>query len=80
MLRRRRHQHDIVAGPERSIAMHDEARLKRPARMRLFFDTGQLVFGHAGIMFERHRRDGAPLIAHRAEEGDDSADVGAARS
>jgi hypothetical protein len=55
--------------------MHDQARLKREARARLGLDAGKLGFGHAGIMFERHRRDGAVLVAHRAGEGDDGADV-----
>src|SRR5262245_4892697 len=75
MLRRRRDENDIVAGLERAVAMHDEARLKREARARLGLDACKFGLGHAGIMFERHRRDRAVLIAHRAGEGDDSADV-----
>ena len=38
----------------------------------------ELALGHAGIMLERHRLDGAVLVADGAEEGDDGADIGAA--
>ena len=75
MLGRRRDENDIVAGRERPVTMHDEARLKREARARLGLDAGKLGLGHAGIMFERHRRDRAIPIAHRAGEGDDGADI-----
>src|SRR5262245_58066504 len=39
MLRRRRDEHDIVAGVERAVAMHDEAHLKRESRAGLGLDA-----------------------------------------
>ena len=53
--------------------------MQRPARVRFLLDAGELGFGHAGIMLERHLGDGAVLIAHRADEADDGADIAAAR-
>ena len=49
--------------------------MEREARACLGLDAGKLGLGHAGIMFERHCRDRAVLIAHRAGEGDDGADI-----
>src|SRR5262249_61907034 len=77
MLRRGYHENDVFAGLECSVAVHDEARLQRPARVCLGLDAGQLALGHAGIMLERHVLDGAVLVAHRAGEGNDGADVAA---
>src|SRR4029077_13296374 len=48
-------EHDIVAGLEPAISMNDQARLQVPARVGFAFDARELCFGHAGIMFERHR-------------------------
>src|SRR5262245_15977821 len=50
MLRRRDDENDIVAGLERAVTVHDEARLKREARARLGLDACELRLGHAGIM------------------------------
>src|SRR3989304_9253861 len=54
MLRRRHHQHDIVAGLERAGAMHDEARLQGPACARFRLDALKLAPGHARGMVESH--------------------------
>ena len=79
MLRRRHHQHDVVAGLSVPVRCTIRLACKRPARMRFRLDAGELGFGHAGIMLERHPDDRAVLIAHRADEGDDGADIAAAR-
>ena len=48
-------QDDAVARFEPAVAMDDEHRGQRPAFARLGLDLAQLAFGHAGIVFERHR-------------------------
>ena len=58
-----------------------EAGGQRPAGLRVGLDPLEFALGHAGIMLERHRRDGLlPLarIAHGARERDDGAEIGAA--
>src|SRR5262249_44497525 len=59
--------------------MDDQSGGEWPAAVRLGLDLGELALGHAGIMFERHRRDAisaAPLkieVAHEADKTRDAA-------
>ena len=55
VLRGGRDQDDRLARQHAAVAMHDQARLQRPARLRLGLDLGELLLGHAGVVLERHR-------------------------
>ena len=73
------HQHDIVAGQERSYAMDDQRGSQGPARMGFLLDAREFLLGHAGIVFEGQGEDFAGAfrqrIAHGAGEGDDGPHV-----
>src|SRR5262245_6905058 len=74
------HQHDVVARLEGADAVHDQARLQRPACMRLRLDALKFALGHARIVLEHHAGNGFARIvgAHEPREGDDGADIAAA--
>src|SRR5262249_54954757 len=65
--RRGRDQHDAVAGFEPPVTMDDQSGGEWPAAVRLGLDLGELALGHAGIMFERHRRDAVGAASLKIE-------------
>ena len=69
-------QHDAVAGFEPAVAVDDQHRVERPAPVRLGLDLGELLLGHAGIMFEGQGRDpvAAAHVAHQSDKARDAAD------
>ena len=78
MRRCRRDQDDGLARQHPAIAMDDQARLQRPARVRFRLDLGELLLGHPGIVLERHGGDGGVgMIAHQPDEAGERADIGA---
>ena len=78
MRRGGRDQHDRLARQHPAVTVNDQARLQRPARVRLRLDLGELLLGHPGIMLQRHRRDRlAAMGAHQPDEAGERADVGA---
>ncbi len=80
--RGRRHQHDAVARFEPAVAVDDEARIERPAPVRLGLDLFKLLLGHAGVVFEGQRLDpvGTAEIAHQPDKAGDPADARVAGS
>ena len=77
-VRRRCHdKHDVVAWPQRAMAVNDEAGGERPSGSGLGLDPLQLGLGHARIVLERHFGNRRTLVAtaYRAGECDDSANV-----
>ena len=67
-------------GAMRPNAVDDGQARQRPARQRFIGMPLDLGFRHAGIMFERQRRDRFAVLAAAADaaERDDGADIGAA--
>ena len=63
-----------------AVAVDDGDAEQRPARSRLLDVARDLGFRHAGIMFERHRRDRLAVSSPRQMpvKVDDRADIGAA--
>ena len=75
----RDNQHDLVAGLQRAVAVHDAGGLQGPPLPGLRLDLFKGLFGHAGPVLQLHRADGltASHIADQAGKGHDSADIGA---
>src|SRR5262245_35586443 len=57
--------------------MDDGEPQQRPARLGVGRDAADLLLGHAGIVLELQRGEGASLVAAKPREGDDGADIGA---
>ena len=66
---------NLVAGFEPAVAMGHRHAMKRPARLGVDDDAGDLGFRHAGIMLDLERRQTAALVAAQADEARQRADV-----
>ena len=77
MSRGRDDEDDIVAGRELADAMDDQRCLQRPAIMGFGLNAGELLLGHAGVVFEFHRCDprAGTCVPHQSGEGHDRADA-----
>ena len=73
MGRRHRHQHDLVAGPQRPDTMDHASAADVEAPARLGDHRVDRLFGHARVVLELHRRDvrAVVAVAHGADEGGD---------
>ena len=70
------HQHDLVGGFQRADTMDHQCIEHFPAATRLIDDFGDRLFGHAGIMLQRHGGDAGAFvdIAHHADKAGNGAD------
>jgi hypothetical protein len=68
-------EHDLLAGRDAAMAMHDGYALERPALLRLLDDARDLLLGHARIMLDLERREASAFIAANSGEGHDGADI-----
>src|ERR1700728_192821 len=68
---------DAVAGFQAAVAVDDQRGVERPAAMRLGLDLGELLLGHAGIVFEGQRgpRVAPADVAHQPDKARHPADM-----
>ena len=73
MGRRNQAEHDLVAYGEIAHAVNDDDVLEMKALAGLLHDFPERLFGHAGIVLERHLRNGRAVVpvSHDAHEGND---------
>ena len=55
--------------------MDDKRRVERPTLVGLGLDIGELLLGHAGIVFQRHGLDAIAAAAHQTGESHHAADA-----
>src|SRR6185312_893441 len=73
------HQNDRLARRETAVAMDDRDAHQRPARERLADMPLDFRFRHAGVVFERERRDGLAFLRAATDAGElhEGADIAA---
>ena len=69
---------NLVAGLERPDAVDDQRVVDIPAALGFGDDGFERLFGHAGVVLQRHFRDAGAVVdvAHQAEKAGQCADPG----
>ena len=72
---RHHHEHDLVQRFQFADAVDHQRVDDVPAAFRFGYDARQRLFGHAGIVFQRHAGDRIAFVhvAHQADETGDGA-------